>query len=157
MDPSRLFAERPSRLWGSFVAQPGLQEPQRVVPKRIDLDRFTAPRRYHPITNLRVHPGKLIALLPLVKEPVFGIDLDAESRSAQMMVDHVDELGKNQPQGGTILRVIDIAIKGVEKPERGIGSVIESLILAFGKQVRDEAVADVMRKRAENPARFDVA
>ena len=48
----------------------------------------------------------------------------------------------------------DVAIQGVKEPQRGVGGVVQAFVLALGKQVRDQPVADVMRKGAQNPARF---
>src|SRR5688572_20326311 len=58
----------PSGRWDiSFLFEPGLEQAQRVVPKRIDLDRLSSPRSDNPISDLRIHPGQLITVLPLSK------------------------------------------------------------------------------------------
>src|SRR5438270_7893602 len=36
-----------------------------VEPQGVDLDRLAAPRRHHPVADLGVHPGQLVALGPL--------------------------------------------------------------------------------------------
>ena len=42
----------------------------------------------------------------------------------------------------------------MEEPERRVGGVIEAGLLPFGEHVGDQPVLDVLRKRAQNPARF---
>ena len=47
---------------------------------------------------------------------------------------------------------LHVAVDGVEEPQRGIGRVVQAFLLAFGKHVGDQAVADVMGEGAQNPA-----
>ena len=75
--------------------QPTFKKPQRVVPERVDLDRFSAPWRHHPIVHFRVHPGQLIAFLPLRKQTVHRVDMNAEVCAAQMMPNDIDKLRKH--------------------------------------------------------------
>ena len=51
----------------------------------------------------------------------------------------------------------EIATERVEEPEGRVGGVIKPFLLAVGKHVRDQAVADVMRERAQDVARFEAA
>ena len=62
---------------------PACQQAQRVVPQRVDLDRLAAPRRHHPVVDLGVHPGQLVALGALAQQAVGRIDADAEARAAR--------------------------------------------------------------------------
>ena len=59
----RMFGVALSRLVVIRFPQPAFEKFERVEPKRIDLDRFPAARRHHPIAHLRVHPGELVAFL----------------------------------------------------------------------------------------------
>ena len=88
------------------VAQPANEQSKRVIPKRVDLDRFSAPRCHHPIAHLRVHPGELITFLALAKQTVARIDVDIKLRPAQMMLDDVDQ-GRQQKfeRGAIVVRV----------------------------------------------------
>jgi hypothetical protein len=45
----------------------------------------------------------------------------------------------------------------VEEPQRGIGGVVERLFVSFREQIRDQAVADVLRERAEQVARLEMS
>ena len=72
------------------LAHPALEQAERVVPERVDLDRLAAPRRHHPAVALGVHPGELVALGALAEQAVRRVDADAEARAAQVVVDDVD-------------------------------------------------------------------
>src|SRR5690242_7552729 len=124
--------------------QPRFQKPQGVVPKGIDFDRLASPRRDNPVTDLGVHPGELISLLSLAQEAVARIDADAEARAAAMMLDNVEQRWQKQTQGDEILGVSKIAVQGVEKPQRGIGGVVQALAFALGKHVGDQAIASIV-------------
>ena len=69
----------------TFFGQPAGQQMHGVIPEGIDLHCFAAARRDNPVANLRIHPSELIAGLALAQQAVAGIDVDAESRAAQMM------------------------------------------------------------------------
>src|SRR5262249_5209350 len=45
----------------ALLVFPSLEQLQGVVPERIDLDSLAAPGSHHPVTDLGVHPGELIA------------------------------------------------------------------------------------------------
>ena len=137
-----------------FLPQPLLEQPQRVVPERVDLHGFAAPRRHHPIIHLGIHPRELVALLALPQQTVLGVHPDAEASAAQMVVYDIHKLGQQQPQGGPIRGVVHVAVDRVKIPQRGVGRMIEPLLAAFGKQVGNQAVADIMRERAEDPPGF---
>ena len=64
-------------------SKPGFQKPQRVVPEPVDLHRFPAARRHHPVAHLGIHPGELIAFFSLRKESIRWIDVDTETRSSK--------------------------------------------------------------------------
>jgi len=72
------------------LAQPTREQPQRVIPERVDLHRLAAPRRHHPSVYLRVHPGELVAFFTLHEQPVRGIHMDVESRAAKVGVGNLD-------------------------------------------------------------------
>src|ERR1043166_8720725 len=44
----------------------------------------------------------------------------------------------------------------MKEPQRRVGGVVESLRFAFGKQIRDQAIANVMGEGAKNVARFSM-
>ena len=48
--------------------------------------------------------------------------------------------------------VVQIAIERMKVPERGVGRVVQAFLLAFGKQVGDQAVADIVGERAQDIA-----
>ena len=54
------------------LPHPLRQQLQRVVPKRVDLDRLAAPGRDHPVADLGVHPGELVASAPCRSRPSCG-------------------------------------------------------------------------------------
>ena len=60
--------------------------------KGIDLDRLAAPRRHHPIADLGIHPGKLIAFGPLPQQAILRIDADPEAGALPVMLDDIDQL-----------------------------------------------------------------
>ena len=66
----------------------------------------------------------------------------------------LDESGQQLAHERSIAGVPLVAIDRVEEPERGVGRVIQAFPLAFGKEVRDEPVADVEGKGAEDRARL---
>ncbi len=148
-DPSRFVF--PIRL-----VKPVFENAKRVVPERVDLDRFSAPRRDHPAVDLRVHPGELITFLPLHQEAVGMIHVNAEPGSAQVMPDNIEELRKQLREQMPILGVIEVPLQRVKKPKSGVGSVIESLRLPFRKHVGNEAIANVVREGSEDIARGNV-
>ena len=71
-----------------------------------------------------------------------------------MVFDRVIELGKQQLHGRPIARHLEIAVQGVKEPQRRVGGVVEALLVSFGKQVGDQAVAEVVRERAQDVAAF---
>src|SRR5205807_6784536 len=85
------------------------------------------------------------------------IDADAEARPAHVMIDDVGELRQNLNQCRAIASQLDVAVKRMKEPQRGVGGVIKPLILAFGEHIRDESVTDVMSKGSENPTGFGEA
>src|SRR4030095_11123865 len=105
--------------------------------ERVDLDGFAATWCHDPVAYLSVHPGELIAGGALTQEPVLRIRADAEERAG--VADHVH-----------------VPIEGVEEPQRGIGGVIERLFVSFREQIRDQAVANVLRERPEQVARLQM-
>ena len=76
----RMLGQALCGLVSLLFAYPAFEQAQGVIPEGIDLDRFAAPRRHHPITDFGIHPGQLIALLPLAQQAILRID--AECRSA---------------------------------------------------------------------------
>ena len=68
---------------------------QRIEPQRLNLDRLTGARCHDPVTDFGVHPGQLVALLPLLQEAIVWIDggLHAtEVLGAQQLIQTVYEL-----------------------------------------------------------------
>ena len=62
------------------------------------------------------------------------------------------QLRQQQPQRVAIAGQREIAVDGVEEPERRVGRVIEARVLAFREHIRDEAVAHVVGERAQDAA-----
>src|SRR5262249_45241816 len=114
-------------------AYPAFQQAQGVIPERIDLHCLAPPWRDHPIADLGVHPGQLIALLPLAQQTILWIHPNAEVRAAQMVLDNVEQLRNHESERSLISRYVEIAIQGMEKPQGGIGRMIEALLFALGE------------------------
>ena len=152
-------ARRRARLAAAspFLGEPVFEQAQGVVPERVDLDRLAAARRHHPVADLGVHPGELVAFGALAQQAVGGIDADAEARAAQVVLDDVQQLRQEQLEGGPVAGDLEVAVDGVEEPERRVGGVVEAFLLALGEHVGDEAVADVMGEGAQDPAGLGVA
>src|SRR5690348_3735343 len=73
-----------------------------------------------------------------------------------MVVDDIAQFGKDETKRGPIVGVLEVTIEGVKEPEAGIGGMIEPFVLAFGKEIGDEAVADGVSKGAQDPAGFSI-
>ena len=67
-----------------------------------------------------------------------------------MMIDDVEKPGQQDLEGFAVVSCADVAIGGMEKPEAGIGGVIEAGGLSFGKHVRDQTITYVLGKAAED-------
>ena len=65
-------------------------------------------------------------------------------------------VGSSSSQREPIAGHCQVAIERVEEPERRVGGVVERRPLAFGKQVGDQPVADVVGERAEDVAGLGV-
>ena len=64
-------------------------------------------------------------------------------------------LQRRQQQPRSVVAVAgrrEVAVEGVEEPQRRVGRVVEALVLALGKQVGDQAVADVVGEGAQDVA-----
>jgi hypothetical protein len=59
------------------------------------------------------------------------IDVDPKARAVQMVLDNRTQLGEQQGEGLTIMRVCQVAVERVEEPERGIRRVVETVLLAL--------------------------
>ena len=86
----------------------------------------------------------------MAQQTIRGIDADTEAGALLMVLDDVEELGEKDLESLGIARGLDIAVGGVEEPEGGIGSVVKARGLAFGKHIRDEAIADVLGEAAKD-------
>src|SRR5207244_8152101 len=93
----------------------------------------------------------------LREETVGWIDMDIKLRSAQMLLDHVDQSGREKFQRRAIIRYLDVTAERVKEPECRVCSVIEALLCAIGKHVRDQTVANVISECAKNVTRFEPA
>src|SRR5947209_3035352 len=62
---TRVLSDTISLIHAFGFSEPFLEQAQGVVPKRVYLNRFAAPRCHYPAVHLRVHPSKLVALLAL--------------------------------------------------------------------------------------------
>src|SRR6266446_424855 len=127
------------------------------MPKRVDLDGFSAARCDNPIAHLGIHPGELVTLLTLHQETVVWIDMDIKLRATQMMVDDIDQARQKLLQGVAIFRGLEITAKRVKEPKGSIGGVIFSFSGTIGKHVWNQAIANVMRERAQDVACLEPA
>ncbi len=146
-------------LSGRFVVdflQKLLEDAQAVVPEGIDLHGLATAGSDHPSIDLGIHPRELIALRSLGKQPVNGIDVNVEEGAAQVMLDDVAQPGHHSAHGLAIAGDAPIAPDGVEEPQRGVGRVIQPIVLPFRKEVGDEPVPDVRGERAQDVARLAV-
>ena len=51
------------------------------------------------------------------------------------MVDDVEQLRKHEPEHKLVARYVEIAIKRMEEPQRGIGRMIQALLFALGNRL----------------------
>src|SRR5256885_17158220 len=63
---------------------PVSDQPQRVVPQRVDLDRLAAPRGHDPVLDAGIHPGERVTLLAACQQAVLRIHPDVVSGPAQV-------------------------------------------------------------------------
>ena len=70
------------------------------------------------------------------------------------MLGDVDQDRQEEPQGDAVLRFLQVTPERVKEPERRVRRVIKPFLLAVGKHVRDQSVANVMRERAQDVARL---
>ena len=71
-----------------------------------------------------------------------------------VVIDDVPQLGSRSSQRVAIAGGVEVAVEGVEEPERRVGGVVEAFLSAFGEHVGDQAVADVVGEGAEDVAGF---
>src|SRR5262249_5137157 len=152
-DSFRAFDERLRLLVvrGVLFAHPFGEQPQRVVPERVDLDGLASARRDYPIADLRVHPGELVARGALAEQPVALVDAYAEARAMNVTAHDGAQDRENQSQGLAVASRLEVAVERVKEPERRVGRMIAPLPFAFGEQVRDQSVAHVMREGPKDP------
>src|SRR6266481_6420803 len=134
------------KLRGSFVAalaQPTGEQAKGVVPKRVNLDCFSAARGDHPIAHLRIHPGELISFLSLREQAVGWIDMNIKFCSAQMMLGDVDQNWQKKLQRVAVVSAFQITAERVKTPQGCVRSVIHSLLRAVGKHIWNQTVADI--------------
>ena len=130
-----------------------MHEAQRVVPERLNLHRLTAPRRDDPSIHLRIHPGELIALCRCGDQTIL-VHVDAEVRSAHMMLDDRFENRKQVFENRGIAADRHVARDRMEVPQRRIDRVIERLPFSLGKEVRKQAILHIVRERAQDRSRL---
>ena len=137
----------------SFARGPAIEEPERIVEERVDLDGLPPPRSHHPVAHLRVHPGELVALSALAKQPVRRVDADAELGALEVRVNdssqYRQQIGEQLPVAGDGR----VAIDRVEEPKCRVGRVIQALRLALREQIRNQSVTHVMGEGAEDSSR----
>src|SRR5205814_10545740 len=66
---------------------PVSDQPQRVVPQRIDLDRLAASRGHDPVLDAGIHPGERVTLLAARQQAVLRIHPAVVSGPANVPVD----------------------------------------------------------------------
>ena len=140
-----------------LLAHPLCEQAQGVIPEGVDLHGLATSWRHHPIAYFGVHPGQLVALLPLLQEAILWIDVNAKVRTAQVVRDNVQQCREDQREGGTILGHLEVAVDGMEEPECRVSGMIQALLSTFREHVWHQTVADVAGKGAQDPARLDVA
>src|ERR1700736_2109782 len=84
------------------------EQAKSVVPKRVDLDCFSAARGDHPIAHLRIHPGELISFLALREQTIGWIDTNIKFCSAQMVLGDVDQNWQKMLQGVAVVSAFQI-------------------------------------------------
>src|ERR1700730_414024 len=107
------------KLRGRFVAalaQPTGEQAKGVVPKRVDLDCFSAARGDYPIAYLRIHPGELISFLALREQAVAWIDTNIKFCSAQMMLGDVDKNWQKMLHRVAVVSTFQITTECMKKP-----------------------------------------
>src|SRR5580704_6733237 len=144
--PAGMFRNRVGSLLTLVIPQPIPQIAQRVVPQRINLNCFAAPRSDYPIVYLRIHPGQLISRCSLSQESVMGVYPDAKARSADVVVDDLLQQRQYLRQQQLISGCRDVSGNRVKKPQSCVGGVIQPFVVAFWKHIRDQTVANVMSK-----------
>src|SRR5262249_29435365 len=107
----------------AYLLDPALKQPKRVVPERIDLDRFASPWRDDPAVDLRVHPRELVAFGPLAEQAVRRVDADPEPRSLDVMVHDVDHDRQQMEQRRLIVHPPPVGLHRVEVPQGRIRGV----------------------------------
>ena len=83
--------------------------------------------------------------------------MDVEASAREVPLDDRGEHRKQLLHDRAVARDFHVACDRVEVPQRRIGRVIERFALAFRKQVRQQAVAHVVRKRTQDRAGLAVA
>src|SRR5690606_29973030 len=155
--------ETPLRLFGACaegsgimvqLARPFRHETKRVVPQGLDFHGLAAARRYHPFADLGVHPGELIAGCARANQTVFGVDADAVTCAAHVMVDDGTKRGPQLREDRFVADDLAVTLDGMEVPERGVHRVIKRLARAFGEEVGQQTVVHIVREGAQNGARF---
>src|SRR5207237_2837630 len=79
-------------LRASFVGHfstPLSHQPQRAMPKGIDLHRLSMARRHHPIADLRIHPRKLRAGCSGREQMILRVYMYIEGRAAAVPLDNL--------------------------------------------------------------------
>lgn len=71
-----------------------------------------------------------------------------------MPLDDVEQPGQKYLQGLTVISRAYITIGGMEEPETRVGGVLKAGGLSFGKHIRNQAIAYVLGKAAENVFAF---
>ena len=108
------------------------EQAERVVEERVDLDRLPPARRHHPVADLGVHPGELVARR---RPGAAGRRRDrrrcrsACRRCACATIS--TSFGSSNRRVSTSPVWLLVAIQRVEEPQRRVGGVIEALVLAL--------------------------
>src|SRR5262249_41159245 len=132
------------------VIQPRMEQSEGVVPQRINLHCLAAPWGHYPVADLGVHPGKLIARGTLAEQAVLWVNADAKVRAPDMMPDDIDELRQQESECLPVACEGHVAGDGMEEPERRVGRVIESILLALWEEVGNEPISNVVGEGVED-------
>src|SRR5450631_1841981 len=96
--------------------QPSREKLKRVVPERIDFDRFSATWGDNPIIHLGIHPSECIALCSLRKQPILRVNANTEDCSPHMALVDIKKLRQCHLQYRSIATRLRIPVQCVEEP-----------------------------------------
>ena len=120
-----------------------VHDPERVIPERLDFDRFPGSQGDGLVPHLGVHPRERGAGLPRVDEAV-QVHADMKTRPVLIMLDNIFH---RRPEmifdERKILGVADVVKRRDDIPKAGIHRVVFGLAGGVRKAVRDNPVTGI--------------